>query len=148
MNNKNEMTRKILEKLKNTKLIDFEFYDKLIKEYGKVLVFDTVKSLLLDLNNNETSRNKFIKKYFIILISMEIDGKTLNSNDCDKLVQNYGTENVFEYFSELLVETKDKEALLCKYKAVFNMFFIFKTTFIIYYPFFNYIIAHNYILVK
>ena len=108
----------LLNEIKSKKSINYKYYTLLVKKYGKEQVFSLFKELLLEVD--EKSIKSFIDKYYVFLISIEIDGKKLSEDNCETLVNKYGLDNVINYFSELLETTKGNTSVIKQYEHIFS----------------------------
>ena len=109
---------KLLNEIKSKKSINYKYYTLLVKKYGKEQVFSIFKELLLEVDKK--SIKSFIDKYYIFLISIEIDGKKLSEDNCEILVSKYGLDNVINYFSELLETAKGNASVIKQYEHIFS----------------------------
>ena len=108
----------LLNEIKSKKSINYKYYTLLVKKYGKEQVFSIFKELLLEVD--QKSIKSFIDKYYIFLISIEIDGKKLSEDNCEILVSKYGLDNVINYFSELLKTAKGNTSVIKQYEHIFS----------------------------
>ena len=108
----------LLNEIKSKKSINYKYYTLLVKKYGKEQVFSLFKELLLEVD--EKSIKSFIDKYYVFLISIEIDGKKLSEDNCETLVNKYGLDNVINYFSELLETAKGNTSVIKQYEHIFS----------------------------
>lgn len=104
--------------LKKFETFTFGNYLYLIKKYNKVNVLGAIKYLLE--NCDEDKKAKLISKYHIILISIDINNKSLSDEDYINLFEKYGEEEVIDYFKELLEFSRDKTKIAKNYAFIYE----------------------------
>ena len=116
MNSSNKI---IVEKIKSFKLFDLNSYNILVNNFG----IDRVKEVFNELYNaaDEVEKEKLLNLYYPYFISADLENIDLSNDDCFLLIDKYGYENIENYFTELLLQTKNPSYLKKKYEFFYNI---------------------------
>lgn len=116
MNSSNKI---IVEKIKSFKLFDLNSYNILVNNFG----IDRVKEVFNELYNaaDEVEKEKLLNLYYPYFISADLENMDLSNDDCFLLIDKYGYENIENYFTELLLQTKNPSYLKKKYEFFYNI---------------------------
>ena len=116
MNSSNKI---IVEKIKSFKLFDLNSYNILVNNFG----IDRVKEVFNELYNaaDEVEKEKLLNLYYPYFISADLENMDLSNDDCFLLIDKYGYENIGNYFTELLLQTKNPSYLKKKYEFFYNI---------------------------
>ena len=109
----------IVEKIKSFKLFDLNSYNILVNNFG----IDRVKEVFNELYNaaDEGEKEKLLNLYYPYFISADLENINLNNDNCFLLIDKYGYENIENYFTELLLQTKNPSYLKKKYEFFYNI---------------------------
>ena len=71
--------------------------------------------------NTEVEKEKLLNLYYPYFISADLENMDLSNDDCFLLIDKYGYENIENYFTELLLQTKNPSYLKKKYEFFYNI---------------------------
>ena len=116
MNSSNKI---IVEKIKSFKLFDLNSYNILVNNFG----IDRVKEVFNELYNaaDEVEKEKLLNLYYPYFISADLENMDLSNDNYFLLIDKYGYENIENYFTELLLQTKNPSYLKKKYEFFYNI---------------------------
>ena len=116
MNSSNKI---IVEKIKSFKLFDLNSYNILVNNFG----IDRVKEVFNELYNaaDELEKEKLLNLYYPYFISADLENMDLSNDNYFLLIDKYGYENIENYFTELLLQTKNPSYLKKKYEFFYNI---------------------------
>jgi len=109
----------IVEKIKSFKLFDLNSYNILVNNFG----IDRVKEVFNELYNaaDEGEKEKLLNLYYPYFISADLENMDLSNDNYFLLIDKYGYENIENYFTELLLQTKNPSYLKKKYEFFYNI---------------------------
>lgn len=114
MKNKN-----IIEKIKSFKVFDLKAYNTLVKSFGINSVNETFDNLYNTADEKE--KQKLICLYYPYFITKDLNDMNLSSDKCFLIIDKYGSENIENYFTELLLYSKNPSDLKKKYEFFYNI---------------------------
>lgn len=119
METKNFNVDDIIDIINKFDIITLKDFYSLKKKYGSKIVLNAFKKIFINL-----SKEDILIKYFDVYLDIELENIKIDDSVIEKLIENYGSDIVFNYFD--MVFKLDKSSTTGKYKSVYEYMTLLK----------------------